>query len=102
MDVDPDTLRSDALRDSWTRRIAAADDASALEALRIAALGKSGEVTSLLKTMGSLSPEERQERGPRIHALREAVSSAIVAKIEASGSNQSRKTCKSCRLVAGV
>ncbi len=80
MDADPDTLRSNALRDSWTRRIAEARDASALEALRIAALGKSGEVTALLKSMGSLSPEERQQRGPRIHALRETVSSAIAAK----------------------
>ena len=75
MTADPDTLRQD-----WTRRIAEAGDASALEALRVAALGKGGEVTALLKTMGSLSPEERQERGPKIHALREAVSAAIAAK----------------------
>ena len=75
MTADPDTLRND-----WTARIAEADDLSALEALRVAALGKAGEVTALLKTMGSLSPEERQERGPKIHALREAVSAAIAAK----------------------
>ena len=75
MDADPDTLRAD-----WTRRIAEADDASALEALRVAALGKAGDVTALLKTMGSLSTEERQERGPKIHALREAVTGAIAAK----------------------
>ena len=75
MTTDPDTLRTD-----WTQRIAEAGDASALETLRVSALGKSGEVTALLKTMGSLSPEERQERGPKIHALREAVSAAIAAK----------------------
>jgi len=75
MTTDPDTLRTD-----WTQRIAEAGDVSALETLRVSALGKSGEVTALLKTMGSLSPEERQERGPKIHALREAVSAAIAAK----------------------
>ena len=75
MTTDPDTLRTD-----WTQRIAEAGDASALETLRVSALGKAGEVTALLKTMGSLSPEERQERGPKIHALREAVSAAIAAK----------------------
>ena len=75
MTTDPDTLRND-----WTKRIAEAADAPALEALRVAALGKSGEVTALLKTMGSLSPDERQERGPKIHALREAVSAALAAK----------------------
>ncbi len=78
MTADPDTLSAD-----WTRRIAEAADASALEALRVAALGKAGEVTALLKTMGSLTPEERQARGPKIHALREAVSAAIAAKKDA-------------------
>src|SRR3546814_12963051 len=34
-------------------------------------------VTALLKTMGSLSPEERQTRGPAIHGLREAVTNAL-------------------------
>ena len=53
--------------------IAAAADLDALEALRVAALGKSGSVSALLKTLGGMSPEERQSEGPRIHALREAV-----------------------------
>ncbi|MEO6580853.1 MAG: phenylalanine--tRNA ligase subunit alpha [Sphingomicrobium sp.] len=75
MSTDPDTLRND-----WTTRIAATGDLAALEALRVAALGKAGAVTALLKTMGSLSPAERQERGPKIQALREAVSAAIAAK----------------------
>jgi phenylalanyl-tRNA synthetase alpha chain len=75
MTTDPDTLRLD-----WTARVGEAADASALEALRVAALGKTGEITALLKTMGSMTPEERQQRGPKIHALREAVSGAITAK----------------------
>ena len=75
MTADPETLSAD-----WTRRISQAGDASALEALRVAALGKAGEVTALLKMMGSLSPEERQARGPKVHALREAVAGAIAAK----------------------
>ncbi|MEO7814032.1 MAG: phenylalanine--tRNA ligase subunit alpha, partial [Sphingomicrobium sp.] len=78
MTTDPDTLRND-----WTKRIAEAGDAGTLEALRVAALGKAGDVTALLKTMGALSPEERQERGPKIHALREAVSAALAAKKDA-------------------
>ena len=75
MTTDPDTLRND-----WTRRISEAGDASSLEGLRVAALGKSGEVTALLKTMGSLSPEERQERGPKIHALRGRYAIVIVSR----------------------
>jgi len=57
--------------------IARADSLAALEAVRVRALGKQGEVTALLKTLGAMSPDERQVEGPRIHALREAVTAAI-------------------------
>ena len=60
--------------------IAAADTLDALETVRIAALGKQGSVSALLKTLGAMSPEERQEKGPLINGLREAVSSAISQK----------------------
>jgi phenylalanyl-tRNA synthetase alpha chain len=51
-----------------------------LEAVRIAALGKQGSVSALLKTMGSMSPEERQTRGPIINGLRESITSALALK----------------------
>jgi phenylalanyl-tRNA synthetase alpha chain len=60
--------------------IAAADTADAVEALRVGALGKSGVVTGLLKTLGAMTPEERQAKGPEIHDLRESVTSAIAAR----------------------
>ena len=75
MATDLDSLTSDLLA-----RIAAAPDLSALEAERVAALGKQGAVTGLLKTLGGMTPEERQAKGPRIHALREAVTEAIAAR----------------------
>ena len=40
--------------------IAAAADEAALEAVRVAALGKNGTVTALLKTLGTLAPEQRK------------------------------------------
>jgi len=64
----------------WLGRIAAAEDLAALEAERVAALGKQGAVTLLLKTLGGMTPEERQSEGPRIHGLREAVTEAIAAR----------------------
>ena len=57
--------------------IEAAADGDALEAQRIAALGKQGWVSAALKTLGSMSPEERQSQGPRIQGLRAAISEAI-------------------------
>ena len=61
-------------------RIAAANDLATVESLRVEALGKHGIVTALLKTLGAMTPEQRQAEGPRIHALREAVTTAIAAR----------------------
>jgi phenylalanyl-tRNA synthetase alpha chain len=61
-------------------RIHSAGDIPALEAERVAALGKQGAITGLLKTLGQMSPEERQSEGPRIHGLRERVTEAIAAR----------------------
>ncbi len=57
--------------------ISDAADADALEAQRIAALGKQGWVSAALKTLGSMTPEQRQAEGPRIQGMRAAVSEAI-------------------------
>ena len=60
--------------------IEGAADLPALEALRVSALGKQGSVSALLKTLGAMSPEQRQAEGPRIHALRETVSGALAER----------------------
>src|SRR6476659_10007993 len=64
---------SDALLD----RIAAAEDLAALDSVRVALLGKSGEITAKLKSLGSMDPDTRSAEAPKIHALREQVTSAI-------------------------
>jgi phenylalanyl-tRNA synthetase alpha chain len=60
--------------------INAADGLDAVEAIRIEALGKQGSVSALLKSLGGMSPEERQAQGPVINGLREAVTGAIAEK----------------------
>jgi phenylalanyl-tRNA synthetase alpha chain len=75
MTTDLEATKSDLLA-----RIDAAPDLPAVEAERVAALGKQGAVTQLLKTLGKMSPEERQAEGPRIHGLREAVTEALAAR----------------------
>ena len=63
--------------------VAAASDEAALEALRVAALGKSGSITALLKTLGTLPPEERKTKGPLINGLKDRVNTALAARREA-------------------
>ncbi len=67
----------EALEQQILPQVADAADLAALEAVRVSALGKQGAVTALLKTLGGMSAEERQAQGPRIHALREAVTAAL-------------------------
>ena len=55
----------EAIRSQALTSIAAAQDAAALEALRVQYLGKKGELTAVLKQMGKLSPEERPVMGDR-------------------------------------
>src|SRR3546814_15800542 len=64
-------------------QVDAAPDLDAVEALRVQALGKQGEVTALLKTLGRMTAEERLVEGPKIHDLRESVTAAIPGKKEA-------------------
>jgi phenylalanyl-tRNA synthetase alpha chain len=68
------------LRAHYLVAIEACAGLEALEAVRVEALGKQGRVTALLKTMGALSPDERQVQGPAIHGLREAVTTALAAR----------------------
>jgi phenylalanyl-tRNA synthetase alpha chain len=60
--------------------VANASDEAALEAVRVAALGKKGEISELLKTLGGMSPDERRENGPKLNGLRDRVSEAIAAR----------------------
>jgi phenylalanyl-tRNA synthetase alpha chain len=60
--------------------IAAAQDESALEAVRVAALGKKGSVSALLSTLGKMSPDERKTAGAAINALKDKVSEALGAR----------------------
>ena len=75
-----DTHDLQSLSSDWLARINGAQDLQALETERVGALGKQGAITQLLKTLGGMSPEQRQSEGPRIHGLRELVSEAIAAR----------------------
>ena len=52
-------------------QIEAANDEAAIEAVRVAALGKKGSISEKLKSLGSMSPEERQIQGPAINGAKE-------------------------------
>ena len=55
-------------------------DKAALEALRVAKLGKKGVITSILKQMGSLSPDERPIVGQKANEIRSEIEALIKEK----------------------
>jgi phenylalanyl-tRNA synthetase alpha chain len=76
-----DSLRDiDALEGAIMARIAEAREESALEAERVAALGKKGAVSELMKTLGTMTPEQRQVMGPALNGLKDRVGDALAAR----------------------
>jgi phenylalanyl-tRNA synthetase alpha chain len=68
------------LESELLKAVDTANDEAAIEAVRVAALGKKGSVSELLKTLGTMSPDERKQNGPLINGLRDRVSEALNAK----------------------
>lgn len=70
----------DDLRAKYLGAITEAADEAALEALRVAAVGKKGEVSLRMRELGRMSPEERQQAGPRLNALKDEINAALAAR----------------------
>ncbi|PBC08541.1 phenylalanine--tRNA ligase subunit alpha [Mesorhizobium sp. WSM3859] len=70
----------EALEASLLAEIAAASDEAAIEAVRVSALGKKGSISEMLKTLGAMSAEERQVKGPAINGLKNRVTEALTQR----------------------
>ena len=70
----------DDLREKYLGLVANAADGDALEAIRVQAVGKKGEISLKMRELGKMSAEERQTAGPALNALKDEVNSALAAK----------------------
>jgi phenylalanyl-tRNA synthetase alpha chain len=74
------------------QKITAAENLEELKEIRVKILGKKGELTALLRSLGTISPEERPKAGGEANALRLELEKAIELKekilIDASKSDQ--------------
>jgi len=83
---DLDRLRAEALA-----AIAAATSLEQLEAARVAALGKKGSISGLMKSLGAMSPDERKTAGAVLNVARDEVAAALDsarAALEAQALNE--------------
>ncbi len=75
------------LRGRVEEALAEAADAQSLEALRVRMLGKKGEITQILKSLGALEPERRREVGQEVNDIRKF----LEQKLEEAGAAISTK-----------
>lgn len=70
----------EALTQQALAAVGAAQDVAALDQVRVQFLGKKGEITSLMKNLGSVAPEDRPKMGAVINAAKDQVEDAISAR----------------------
>ena len=86
----------DQLTAKALQQIADAGDLDALDALRVALLGKSGEITLQLKQLGTLAPEQRKLAGEAINRAKDAVADAVAVRklyLERAALDQRGSSC---------
>jgi len=69
-----------ALEQDIMAQVSGAADEAALEAVRVATLGKKGSVSERMKSLGAMSPDERKEAGAALNLLKDKVAEAIGAR----------------------
>ena len=83
------TERLTQIRTKIETALSQAGDLQALETLRVNTLGRKGEITELLKSLGQIPPEERRQAGQSANELRNWATQALdEAKATLSQSQQ--------------
>ena len=68
------------IRGKYIEAVAKAGSESTLEEVRLAALGKKGEISAMMATLGKMSPEERKSSGAALNVLKDEIDAALRAK----------------------
>lgn len=71
------------LKEELAGMVSAANDLQALDAARVAALGKKGRITDLMKTLGQMDPEARKATGAALNVLKDEIA-ALIEKQESA------------------
>lgn len=72
-----------ALTEEALKLVAEAQDLAALDHVRVEYLGKKGQITALLKSLGALSAEERPAAGAKINEAKDAVQEQLTLRKQA-------------------
>lgn len=67
----------DTIKEKYARQIEAAADLRALDDIRVAALGKKGEVSLKMRELGKMSVEEKKVMGPALNGLKNEIAALV-------------------------
>jgi phenylalanyl-tRNA synthetase alpha chain len=70
----------DTLKAKYLSAVATAADEAALEEVRLAALGKKGEISAMMATLGKMDPDARKTAGASLNALKDEIDAALRAR----------------------
>ncbi|MFN7052759.1 MAG: phenylalanine--tRNA ligase subunit alpha, partial [Gemmobacter sp.] len=68
------------IRGKYIEAVAQASDEAALEEVRLAALGKKGEISALMATLGKMDAEARKAAGAQMNLLKDEIDAALRAR----------------------
>jgi phenylalanyl-tRNA synthetase alpha chain len=81
----------DSIRENTLAKIAEAKDAAMVNEIKVAILGKKGELTQVLKGMKDVAPEDRPKVGQMVNDARQAIE-ARNHRCNPSGSKENRRS----------
>ena len=71
----------DTLKAKYLTAVAGASDESALEEVRLSALGKKGEISALMASLGKMDPDARKAAGANLNLLKDEIDAALRASL---------------------
>ena len=66
-----------AIKEKYSAEITAASDLKTLDDIRVAALGKKGEVSMMMRGLGKMTPDEKKVMGPALNGLKNDIAAVI-------------------------
>lgn len=85
------------IKQSFLEEIKNCNDINSLEEIRVKYLGKKGQLTLILRNMGSVSPEDRPKVGQMVNEVRGVIEDQLASKKEIIENDQMMESIKNAK-----
>ncbi len=81
----------DVLKQDIIGTVHAANDMDSLEQVRVSALGKKGQITGMMQSLGKMDPDQRREMGQALNKLKNEIAGEIDNRVQILKSEEMKK-----------